>query len=179
MNADCPSLEQPHALAPCQSVAVPTLPAQSAAQQRVDVIQHQLGQFPRVDCPVKHRFTPGLYTREIFMPKGTAIVSRVHKTEHPFAVLSGCALVWTESEGVVRLEAGHVGVTRPGTRRVLYIAEDCRWATFHPTTTTDLDKLQDELTVTPDVSYVAELAAVPPTILNQLAAAAKQLERAS
>lgn len=127
------------------------------AQQRVDAIQFHLGKFPPVDCPVTHRFTPGLYTREIFMPKGSAVVSRVHKTEHPYVVVMGRALVWTEEGGVVEVGAGTVGITRAGTRRVLYIQEDCRWLTFHPTKETDLAKLQDELTHTPDVSYIGEL----------------------
>ena len=31
------------------------------------------------------------------------------------------------------LTAWHHGITYPGTRRVLFIHEDCRWTTFHPT----------------------------------------------
>jgi quercetin dioxygenase-like cupin family protein len=126
----------------------------NAAQHRVDLIQRFLADCPPAECPVTNRFTPGLYSREIFMPAGTAIVSRVHKTEHQFAVLAGEALVWTEKGGVERLKAGHVGITKPGTRRVLYIPKDCRWVTFHPTNETDLQKLQDELTETPDVSHI-------------------------
>lgn len=128
----------------------PAQPVQAA----VDAIQWQLGKLPAVECPVTHRFTPGLYVREIFMPAGAAVVSRVHKTEHPYVVLEGRALVWTEEAGVVEVKAGQVGITKPGTRRVLYLPENCRWATFHPTTETDLQKLQDELTATPDVSYL-------------------------
>lgn len=126
----------------------------SEAQQRVDRVHHALARLPAVDCPVKNRFTPGLYSREIFMPAGTGIVSRVHKTEHQFVVLTGRARVWTEDGGIVELSAGHVGITKPGTRRVLFILENCRWITFHPTTTTDVAALQEELTWTPDVSYL-------------------------
>lgn len=132
-------------------------PAENAsltAQQQVDMIQRGLEAFPPADCPVVNRFTPGLYAREIFMPAGTAVVSRRHKTEHPFVVLSGRALVWTEETGVIELKAGQVGITKPGTRRVLYLPEDTRWITFHPTMTTDMDALQAELTETPDVSEI-------------------------
>jgi len=31
--------------------------------------------------PLKHHFAGGLYTREIFMPKGTIIASLIHKTD--------------------------------------------------------------------------------------------------
>ena len=142
-----------------------------AAPDRVDVIQHGLGAFPRAECPVTHRFTPGLYAREIFMPRGVMVVSRIHKTEHPFAVLQGTALVWTEETGVITLKAGHVGITKPGTRRVLYMPEDCRWVTFHPTTETDLDKLQEELTETPDVSYLDNAEQAFPGVRQMLEAA--------
>jgi len=144
----------------------------SSEQFRVDCLQAALGKLPAVECPLLHRFTPGLYTREIFMPAGTMVVSRIHKTEHPYAVLAGRALVWTADAGVVEIKAGHIGITTPGTRRVLLIAEDCRWVTFHPTSETDLAKLQDELTVTPDVTYAAgDLDALK--ILEQLQAAAR------
>lgn len=84
-----------------------------------------------VELPVKHLFTEGLYTREIFMPAGTLLTSRIHKTEHPFVVLTGKVSVYIPGEGVEHIEAPHVGVTKSGTRRVLYIHEDCRWLTFH------------------------------------------------
>lgn len=90
------------------------------------------GELRPVELPLTHRFTPGLYAREIFMPAGTLLTSKIHNTEHPFVVLSGCARVYIPGEGARVLRAGHVGITKPGTRRVLYIEEDCRWITFHP-----------------------------------------------
>lgn len=129
-------------------------------QKRVDFIQHAFGKLPQVETPLVHRFTPGLYVREIFMPKGSIVVSRVHKTEHPFVVTRGRASVWTEEGGVVEICAPHVGITKPGTRRVLLIHEDCQWLTFHPTKETDLEKLQVELTETPDVSYIGDDPAI-------------------
>jgi quercetin dioxygenase-like cupin family protein len=86
---------------------------------------------PQVDCPLDHIFTPGLYTRKIFMPAGTVIVSKIHKTEHPFHILKGKVLVKINEDEWEVLEAGHSGITIPGTRRVLYIEEDCIWITSH------------------------------------------------
>lgn len=87
---------------------------------------------PAVELPLIHRFTPGLYAREIFMPAGTLLTSRQHETEHPYVILTGRVRVLVAGECVEELVAPHVGVTKPGTRRLLYIAEDCRWITFHP-----------------------------------------------
>lgn len=84
-----------------------------------------------IDLPVKHTFTPGLYSREIFMPKGSLLTSKIHRSEHPYVVLSGRAKVHIPGKGVEILEAGHSGITKANTRRALYIEEDCRWVTFH------------------------------------------------
>ncbi len=85
----------------------------------------------QIDCPLTHRFTPELYIREIFMPAGSFIVSKIHRTEHPFIVSKGKVTVITEVDGEVLIEAPHTGITKPGTRRVLYCHEDTVWITVH------------------------------------------------
>jgi len=50
-------------------------------------------------CPLKHSFTPGIYVREIFLPKETMIVGKIHKHEHPNFLMSGEVLVVTEGGG--------------------------------------------------------------------------------
>lgn len=87
--------------------------------------------------PVVHRFTPGLYIRQISMPSGAVVLSKVHLTEHPFVVSKGRVTVWTEDGQREDLEAPHIGVTVPGTRRLLVVHEDTIWTTFHPTDLTD------------------------------------------
>lgn len=84
------------------------------------------------ELPVEHKFFPGLYARTIFMPAGAMIVSKIHRTEHPYVVTEGQALVWTAEKGAVHIMAPHMGRTTPGTRRILYILENCTWTTFHP-----------------------------------------------
>lgn len=87
---------------------------------------------PMRDFTVSHVFTPGLYVRTILMPAGSLLTSRIHKTRHPFVVLAGRAEVYIPGVGTQMIEAPYFGVTEPGTRRLLYIHEDCVWATFHP-----------------------------------------------
>ena len=42
------------------------------------------------DCfPLKHKFVDGAYVREIFMPKGAFVVSKIHKFKHPYFILKG------------------------------------------------------------------------------------------
>lgn len=86
---------------------------------------------PAVDCPLTHRYTKGLYIREIFMPKGTLITSKIHKTQHPFTISQGSVMVSVDGQAWEKLSAPYTGITQPGTRRVLYILEDCIWTTYH------------------------------------------------
>jgi len=96
---------------------------------------------PRVHLEVTHRFTPGLYIREILIPAGTLLTSMEHLTEHPFVISKGVIEV-TDSHGTsVTLSAPHTGITQPGTRRALHALEDTIWTTFHVTTETDVEKI--------------------------------------
>lgn len=97
-------------------------------------------------CPLKHTFVDGAYVREIFMPKGMLIVSKIHKIKHPYFILKGDVSVLTES-GAVRIKAPFYGVTRAGTKRALYIHEDCIWVTVHTNYDNgeDLDKIEERI----------------------------------
>lgn len=125
-----------------------TLP-DSPAQARLDQVELAiLRRTVPVELPVEHRFTPGLYLRTIFMPAGTLLTSKIHRTAHPFVVHRGRALVFIEGVGVEEIAAPYLGVTLPGTRRLLYIVEDCEWTTFHPITEDEherVDAIEDRI----------------------------------
>ena len=101
--------------------------------------------YPQADCPVVHRFTPGLYIRETHIPAGTMGTSMEHKTEHPFVITKGRVRVVSTTEGSVIYEAPYTGITKPGTRRILFAEADTVWTTFHPTQETELDKIAAEI----------------------------------
>ena len=84
-----------------------------------------------VHCLTTHMFTDGMYIREIFMPAGSLITSKVHKTEHPYIVSYGKVAVSIDGNDWIEITAPYTNITKPGTRRVLYILEDCIWTTFH------------------------------------------------
>ena len=110
-----------------------------------DKLIAKLYDYKPVSCPLVHRFVPGMYIREIFMPAGSLVVSKVHGTEHPYVVSQGVLTVWTEEEGEVFIEAPYTGITLPGTRRVLYIHEDCIFTTFHPAHEQPANNTEEEI----------------------------------
>jgi hypothetical protein len=81
-----------------------------------------------------HRFVTGLYQREIILPGGVpggyVHTTKIHQSEHAFVVLTGEAEVYSP-EGLTLIRAPHVGVTYPGTRRVIRNFVECRWMTLH------------------------------------------------
>jgi hypothetical protein len=101
---------------------------------------------PPRECPLIHRFTPGMYIREIFMPKDTILTTLLHLTTHPFFVLKGDVSVWYHDVPVQRYQAPYTGVTQAGTRRMLYTHEDTIWTTCHVTDLTDPDEIIESIT---------------------------------
>lgn len=110
---------------------------------QLDHFEATLSKFEPVECPLIHLFTKGLYTRQILMPaitinsKGeeveTVVISKIHKTQHPFNVSRGKCAVYNQVDDFLGIvEAPYLGVTMPGTRRILHILESCIWATSHP-----------------------------------------------
>lgn len=101
---------------------------------------------PPRECPLIHRFTPGLYIREIFMPKDTILTSLLHLTTHPFFVLQGDVSVYYHGVPAQRYKAPYTGITEAGTRRMLYTHEDTIWTTCHVTDLTDPDEIIESIT---------------------------------
>ena len=100
--------------------------------QRIDELEAAIvDNLELIECPVVHRFTDGMYIREISMPKGSLLTSKIHNSNHPYTISKGVALVQIDAGEWIELAAPYTGITLAGTRRVLFIEEDCIWTTFH------------------------------------------------
>lgn len=95
-------------------------------------------------APLVHKFAGGQYIRQITMPAGMYILSKIHKTKHPYFILRGDVSVVTE-KGVIRLVAPYSGITQAGTQRLLYIHSETVWTTVHVTDKTDLKEIEADL----------------------------------
>jgi len=94
--------------------------------------------------PVKHSFAEGCYIREIFNPRGEIVITKIHKQEHPFFLMQGKMSILTEN-GIKHIKAPFHGITKPGTKRIIYAHEDCVFITVHATKNTDLKKIEEEV----------------------------------
>ena len=84
-----------------------------------------------IEIPLVHRFTEDMYIREVFMPANSLCTSRIHTTEHPYVISSGKASVSVDAKEWNEIFAPFTGITKPGTRRIIFVLEDCVWTTFH------------------------------------------------
>ena len=94
--------------------------------------------------PLKHTFVDGAYVREINIPEGIVMTSKIHKITHPYFVMKGEVDVLTE-DGIQRIKAPYAGITKAGTKRILRTHSEVIWITVHVTKETDLEKIEKEI----------------------------------
>ena len=121
------------------------VPTTVTMREKVERLEHELNHQPQVDCPVRHYFAPGMYAREISIPKGTVLTGAIHKTEN-LVVLSKGKLRLVTEDGTVDIEAPCTLTCRAGAKNAAIALEDAVWTNFFPTTETDTDKLVELLT---------------------------------
>ena len=116
-------------------------------REKAERLERALLDLPQADCPVRHYFAPGLYAREMTIPKGVTVTGAVHKTEHLIVVSMGLLRVSTEG-GWRDVAAGETIVCKPGMKNAVHALEDSRWTNFlpNPDNCTDTDKLTELFT---------------------------------
>jgi len=115
-------------------------------RSKIYSLQETLKNIPKkhhVDLPVKHHFSKDIYGRELFIPKGTVLVGKIHKHSSLNILAKGKMTLLTE-DGLKTIEAPYTVVSKPGIKRAAYIHEDCTWVTVHGTDETDLEKIEDK-----------------------------------
>jgi hypothetical protein len=98
--------------------------------------------------PLKHTFANGMYIREIFCPKGSMILSYVHKHSNPAFLLEG-EITIIGPDGNKRVKAPYSFISPSGSQRIVFHHEDTRFATVHLNITNerDIDKIEKEIYV--------------------------------
>jgi hypothetical protein len=117
----------------------------TTAREKVDALETALLNVPQVDCPVRHHFAPGVYAREITIPKGTVLVGAIHKRDN-LVVLSAGRLQLVTDDGTVEIAAPHTLLCKAGAKNAAVALEDSVWTNFFATDETDPDKLVELLT---------------------------------
>jgi hypothetical protein len=96
------------------------------------------------DFPVEHIFAPGLYARQMTIPKGGIIIGKIHRHAHVNTISKGRVWVVTEF-GKDEIIGPVTFVSQPGTKRVVVAQEETIWTTYHPTEETDMEKIEEHV----------------------------------
>ena len=108
--------------------------------------------------PLKHNLQDGLYTREILMPKGSLVVSFIHKQNHPSFFMSGEMSVLLDTGEVKKIKAPMKVMTEIGTQRVAYMHEDCIWICVYKTNKKTVEEAEKDV-------YTQDYKDLPPHII--------------
>jgi hypothetical protein len=126
-----------------------TYEANLKVRSQLDAIEEEMSKGETIaisDFPLRHHFANGMYAREMFLPAGTLITGKIKKDEHISVISAGEVYEATE-HGAQHIAAPHTFISAPGTKRLVYALRDTVWTTIHRTDETDVDKIDDELTV--------------------------------
>lgn len=97
-----------------------------------------------------HRFSDGMYVRELTIPAGILIIGKRHAKGHVTFLMKGKATI-VNDETVQTLE-GPVGwVDEPGVKRAVYAHSDATFVTIHRTDKTTLPEIEAELMLKEDL----------------------------
>jgi hypothetical protein len=103
---------------------------EQALRDKIDQLQDKMLEFPQPDLPLRHWFAGGVYSRELFVPKGTLLLGKVHLTDHIFILLSG-DLTFVTVDGPARLVAPAIFCAPAGSKKTMYANEDAVMVTNH------------------------------------------------
>ena len=95
-------------------------------------------------CKITHYFAPGVYAREMWMPKDCLITGKIHMTEHLNILSQGKVSVSNQGNSIL-MEAPHTFVSPIGTKRAIYAHEDSTWTTIHATDLKTPEEIESEI----------------------------------
>lgn len=95
-------------------------------------------------CRITHYHAPGLYGREMWMPKDCLITGKIHKTEH-ICILSKGIVTVSDGGKSVTYEAPATIVSKVGAKRAIYAHEESVWTNFHATELSDPEEIEEEI----------------------------------
>lgn len=108
----------------------------------------------QIECPVQHHFSHGIYTRTLAIPAGALIVGKRHRFETCNILLEGeISIYMGVDKEVLTLKAPCIFNSKPGEKKLGYAHTDVLFANIHPTTETDVEKIE-KIFIIPEEEYI-------------------------
>ena len=142
-----------HSLAPRH----PSYAAHLGERRVQQLEEFMVANLPAIECPIRHHFDAerGVYAREIWMPSGVVITSRIHRDQHHCVLSQGEIIVFTVGGGTKAVSAPAEYLSPAGSRRAGLTVTSCLWTTYHD--------VGVELATSQDIEAIEELIFEPLT----------------
>ena len=120
-------------------------------------LESELLKLEQVEIPIIHDFMGGVYVRQMVAPKDVLIIGKRHRHETCNILLSGKLSVYVgENEPVKHIEGPCIFKSEVGAKKMGYTHTDVIFLNIHPTTETDLDKIESEFII-PEEEYMEQI----------------------
>jgi len=119
-------------------------------RELLPAVEAKMLKMEQAECPVFHRFGPGIYIRELHMRAGTFAIGHYQRERHVNIMLAGRVMMLNEDGKAVEHRAPLFYVGEPG-RKVGYVLEDMVWQNVYATEETDIEKLEERFLEKSDV----------------------------
>lgn len=116
-------------------------------------LERILRKLPQIHIPIRHHFGHKVYGREMLQPKGSIVVSRIHRHQNLNILSQGEVTVLSEF-GLVRLQAPAHIEAPAGTKRVIFAHSDVVWTTMYGTEKTEPEEILGDF-------YASEYCEIP------------------
>jgi len=100
-------------------------------EQAMAQIPESFGMHEFNEGRIQHHFGTGVYGRELFIPAGTTLMSKIHKGKTLNVIALGKITVVCPHRGSNTYTAPFTFVSEPLTKRVVHALEDTLWITAH------------------------------------------------
>lgn len=125
-----------------------------ARDSKVDALEAAIRRdLPPVNMPVTNYFAPGLYARELFIPKGTVLTGKIHKYANLSIMSAGALQLFMEDGSTPVVCAPFTYVAEAGTRRAALALEDTVWTVVHATDETDVAEIEKQVVCQTPAEY--------------------------
>lgn len=98
--------------------------------------------FGQAELRVEHFFSPGIYTRILYIPKGCYLTGKIHKEPILNIMIKGDISI-VIGEEIKRIIAPYIVVSPAGSKKMGYAHEDTIWMGCHGTDDIDISKIED------------------------------------
>lgn len=110
-------------------------------KETVDQLEVALLKEEQVECAVYHHFFPGIYIREVNIPRGALAVGHRQRFEHLNVFLKGDVSILNDDGSLSRIKAPMMFMGKPG-RKCGYVHENVVWLNVYATDETDVETLE-------------------------------------